>query len=34
MMLPPDTDVIVSAVVRSPTSFRRRTAPAWKSEAR
>ena len=34
MMLPPETEVIVSARERTPSSFSRRTAPAWKSDAR
>ena len=34
MMLPPETDVIVSTRDSTPTSFSRRTAHAWKSDAR
>ena len=34
VMLPPDTDEMVSSLEMTPSSFRRRSAPRWKSVAR
>ena len=34
MMLPPDTDEIVSSLASTPVSLRRRSAPRWNNVAR